>query len=62
MPWFDERIHNSSLGRRLYGEHVHALGQGFMVHPSAFILHQPLLGTALTALFNQRAQQADVSS
>ena len=62
MPWFDERIHNSSLGRRLFGEHLHALGQGFVVHPSAFVLRQPLLGTAPPAAINQKAQKADVWS
>ena len=62
MPWFDERIRDSSLGRRLYGEHLHALGQGFVVHPSAFILRQPLLGTAPPAAVNAHVKQADVRS
>lgn len=62
MPWFDERIHDGSLGRRLYGKHLHALGQGFVVHPSAFILQQPLLGNAPPAAVNVQVKQADVSS
>ena len=60
MPWFDERIYNSSLGIRLFGEHLHALGQGFVVHPSAFILRQPLSETAPPAADNHKAQKTDV--
>lgn len=60
MPWFDERIHDGSLGRRLYGEHLHALGQGFVVHPTAFTMDQPFLGPAPVAAGNQKLEPEDV--
>lgn len=60
MPWFDERIYDSSLGRRLYGEHLHALGQGFVVHPTAFVMIQPSLNPVPVAAVNQKIEQEDV--
>ena len=60
MPWFDERIYDSSLGRQLYREHLHALGQGFVVHPAAFIMIQPFLGPAPRAAGNQKVEREEV--
>ena len=60
MPWYDERIHDGSLGRQLHVEHLHALKFGFVVHPTAFLVRQPLLEDAQPAA-KLKTDQADVS-
>ena len=60
MPWFDERIHDSSLGSLLYGEHLHASGLGFVVHPTAFAMRQQPLGKVSAVAAGQKKKQAEV--
>ena len=60
VPWFDERIQDSQLGWQLHTENMHAAGMGFIVHPEAFLVKQPLLDK-LSDSYNSAAQKADVS-
>ena len=47
VPWFDERIQDAHVGQQLHLQHMHALGLGFVVHPSAFVVRQPLFSSAV---------------
>lgn len=59
VPWFDERIQDSQMGRQLHLEHMHASGLGFVVHPHAFIVKQPVLD-GLPHQLTKQILQADV--
>ena len=60
LPWFDERIHDSVVGRQLHLEHMHSAGLGFVVHPHAFLMKQPVLDKLLQPA-SEEALHADVS-
>ena len=61
LPWFDERIYDGVMGRQLHMEHMHSAGLGFVVHPHAFLMKQPMLDKLLQPA-SEGALHADVSS
>jgi len=60
ITWYDERIHDSDLGRQLHIEHMQSAGLGFVVHPNAFLVKQAVQGQLLQPP-SEATQQADVS-
>ena len=60
LPWYDERIHDGIMGRQLHMEHMHSAGLGFVVHPHAFLMKQPVLDKLLQPA-SEEALHADVS-
>ncbi|KAL0023531.1 hypothetical protein WJX79_009175 [Trebouxia sp. C0005] len=58
IPWFDERIQDSELGRQLHIELMQSAGLGFVVHPNGFLVKQAVMGQLLQPP-SEAAQQAD---
>ncbi|KAL4420521.1 hypothetical protein ABPG75_010177 [Micractinium tetrahymenae] len=41
VPWYDERFRGYFINKLAHAAHLHYLGTRFLVHPDAFVVHQP---------------------